>query len=230
MQDLPEPATMLPFDRQAFFDVFAAYNAWGWPTIPVAYGIAGGILVLLLTRPAAGGRLVLLGLAAMWGWTGLAYHGLHFSRINPAAWGFAAVFVLQSLLFLLAATPRVGTAFRRPVGLRAGALMSYSAILYPVLGLPAGHRAESLPMFGVTPCPLTIFSLGVLLCADRPVPWWLLAIPLSWAAIGGSAAVLLEIPQDWMLPVTALAVLAIRRFGGDPLGRRRSWCRAMRRD
>ncbi|WP_284265772.1 DUF6064 family protein [Bradyrhizobium iriomotense] len=54
-------------------------------------------------------------------------------------------------------------------------------------------------MFGVTPCPATIFTFGLLLTTMRPVPRWLLVIPVVWSLIGGSAAILLHVPQDWLL-------------------------------
>jgi hypothetical protein len=70
-------------------------------------------------------------------------------------------------------------------------------------------------MFGVTPCPVTIFSFGLLLLAIKPLPRLALVIPLLWSLIGGSAAVLLGIPQDWLLlvsgPMTWLIVLSERR-------------------
>lgn len=59
-------------------------------------------------------------------------------------------------------------------------------------------------MFGVTPCPVTIFSFGMLLPAIRPIPRLVLDIPLVWSPIGGSAAILFRIPQDWVLLVSGL--------------------------
>ena len=201
---------MLPFDRATFIEVFAGYNAAIWPAVPAAYALAFAMVLLLLAWPGrAGDRVAAGGLAAMWAWTGIAYHGLFFSAINPAAWGFAAGFVVQALLFLTAGLSG-RLRFRWPRGLRgilAGAFIAYAAILYPVLGLLAGDPFGRLPMFGVAPCPVTIFTFGLLLCADRALPRWLLALPVVWAAIGGSAAVLLDMPQDWMLPAAAIVVL-----------------------
>jgi hypothetical protein len=76
-----------------------------------------------------------------------------------------------------------------------------------------GHSSLELPMFGVTPCPVTIFTFGMLLLTRQPVPRLLLAIPVLWSLVGGSAAMLLRVPQDWLLLVSgAIAVaLLIRR-------------------
>ena len=90
----------------------------------------------------------------------------------------------------------------------------YSAVLYPLIGISTGHHYPALPMFGVTPCPVTIFTLGMLLLTTNPPSGYLLAIPLLWSLIGGSAAILLQIPQDWLLlasgAITALLLLVRR--------------------
>jgi len=46
----------------------------------------------------------------------------------------------------------------------------------------------------------------MLLLASRPVPRRLYAIPVAWAVIGGSAAGLLRMPQDWVLLVTPVVL------------------------
>ncbi len=79
-------------------------------------------------------------------------------------------------------------------------------VLYPLLGLASGRNYFDLPAFGVTPCPVTLTTIGVLLLAPPPLPRRLYAIPAAWALVGGSAALLLAMPQDWALLV-ALGVL-----------------------
>jgi hypothetical protein len=82
-----------------------------------------------------------------------------------------------------------------------------------------GLRWPDMPSFGITPCPLTLFTLGALLLARPPLTRGLFAIPLAWSMIGGSAAFLLDMPPDWMLPLSGLAVLPLllRRRAGSPL-------------
>ena len=87
--------------------------------------------------------------------------------------------------------------------------MSYAAILYPLIGLATGHHYPETPMFGVTPCPVTIFTFGLLLFTVRPVPRWLLVIPFIWSLIGGSAAILLNVPQDWLLLASGCIALPL---------------------
>jgi hypothetical protein len=195
---------MLPFSAEQFFEVFGTYNTAIWPAPLVAYGLGLFATGFLLRPGAAADRLTLAILALMWFWTGIAYHWLHFAAINRAALLFGAAFVVQGAIFLAAAwrqrlTFGLVRSIQGTVGL---ALIVYAGVVYPVLGVMLGHAYPALPMFGVTPCPVTIFTFGCLLLTTRPVPWWMLAIPVLWSLVGGSAAFLLGVPQDWILLVS----------------------------
>lgn len=208
---------MLPFSRDQFLAVFAAYNQSIWPAQILALALGVAIIYAIVRQTRSAGVLVSLGLGAMWLWTGLFYHLAFFSSINGAAYVFGAGFLLQGLLFLRAAARRdleYGDAprLRTYVGYF---LLTYAVVLYPLIGIFFGHCLAELPAFGVTPCPVTIFTFGVLLLATRRVPVVLLVVPLLWSLIGGSAAFLLDIPQDWMLLVSGVVTLIlIRRIDG----------------
>lgn len=210
MPTLPWDVPMLlPFTPDQFLAVFAAYNLAVWPAQLVAYLLSLGMVLALLRPTHWTHRIVGAGLGLMWVWTGIAYHALFFAPINKAAHAFAALFVVQGLLFAHAALLRSELRFTRGQGLCAWvgwALIAYSALIYPLIGV-AGHGYPAMPMFGITPCPVTLLSLGVLLLAQQPVPRRLLVIPLVWALVGGSAAFLLAVPQDWLLIASGLLVV-----------------------
>lgn len=203
---------MLPFTREQFFGVFAAYNTAVWPAQLAAY-LLGLVVVAALLRPSPRGHRVVAGvLAFLWVWTGVAYHGLFFARINPLALAFGALFVVQGGLFAIAGLAGQRLVFGRPPGFGSvvgGALVAYAAVVYPLLGLWTGHAYPAQPMFGITPCPLTLFTLGVLLLTTAPVPRGLLVVPLLWSVVGGSAAFLLGVPQDWPLLFSGLTVVLL---------------------
>ena len=204
---------MLPFTHDEFLGVFAAYNAAVWPAQVVAYLLGLGACVALARGTARAGSVVAFVLGLGWLWTGLAYHLLHFARINPAAYLFGALFIAQGA-FLLLATGRRQLAFAGRSRLRSAAgwgLIAYSMVAYPLIGMAAGAAWPRLPMFGITPCPLTLFTFGALMLASTRVPWWLLAVPAAWTLVGGSAAFLLHVPQDWPLLAPARAPAAIVR-------------------
>ena len=74
------------------------------------------------------------------------------------------------------------------------------------------HRYPEIPMFGITPCPVTIFTFGLLLLTTTPVSRWLLVIPVFGSLVGGSAAVVLGVTQDWLLLMsgTAAPIIVLR--------------------
>ena len=209
---------MLPFGHAEFLDVFARYNLAIWPGQLVAYALGAAVLAGLLPgRTSRAARLVPAGLALMWAWTGVAYHWMFFAEINEAAWAFGALFVLQAGMLASAAISRRldfdGPA-PAPDRWLGWFLVAYALVLYPLLGVASGMAYAQQPAFGVTPCPVTIFTFGLLLLSSAPVPWWLLVIPVSWSLVGGSAAFLLRIPQDWLLLLSAASVLFIARKTG----------------
>ena len=198
---------MLPFTTEQFLEVFARYNSTIWPMQMVLTTLALFAIVTALRPPRGQTRIAAVILASLWAWSGIAYHLLFFRRINGAAVIFGLLFLIQAGVFVHAAfnhafTPRFTTTLRGWIG--AG-IMAYALIGYPILGMALGHVYPAAPTFGV-PCPLTIFTLGLLLWSDRPLPWTLPAIPLAWAAIGTSAAFALGMRED--LGLTIAAVLA----------------------
>lgn len=206
---------MLPFTRDQFIATFAAYNEAVWPVQVLAYLLGIGMVGGLVRPSRRTDSLIGGGLAMMWIWTGVAYHALFFSAINKAALLFAALFVLQGLLLLQAAARRGRLRFAASGGGLAWtgwALVAYAAIAYPLIGLSTGHAYPAMPMFGITPCPLVLFTFGLLLLTTAPVPRRLLVIPLVWSLIGGSAAFLLDVAQDWPLlfGAGAAAMLVLR--------------------
>ncbi|HEX5685305.1 MAG TPA: DUF6064 family protein [Ideonella sp.] len=203
---------MLPFTRDQFLAVFAAYTEAVWPAQYVAYALGSVAILAVVNRGPMSARVVSGVLAAMWLWTGLMYHAMFFSAINTTAWGFAALYVAQGVLFIEAGFIHGRVASAPIGGLRSWlgwGLVGYSAFIYPLLGLALGHRYPAMPMFGITPCPLTIFTIGVLILASGQVPRRLLVIPGAWSLIGGSAAFLLDMPQDWLLLASGLCVLLL---------------------
>lgn len=207
---------MLPFTSGQFFAVFAAYNEAIWPTQIAAYLLGVIAVALLFWNPPGADRIIVAIVAAMWLWTGATYHALFFSAINKAAYIFAALFIIQGGYLIYAGLHRGQLRFghrSRPLNWTGVALMTYAAILYPLIGLSTGHRYPAIPMFGVTPCPVTIFTLGLLLLATPPLSRRLLVIPLIWSLIGGSAAFLLHVPQDWLLLASGVITVPLIALG-----------------
>ena len=205
----------LPFSAREFLELFGRYNAAVWPAQLVLYGIAALIVILVVQQERP--RLVLVLLATLWLWSGLAYHLLFFSAINPIAPLFGVMFVAQAVILLWVARGRAAgapVAQHQPLAVHAGkVLVAYALIGYPLLGYLAGHHYPETPTFGA-PCPTTIFTLGVLLWARCELSWWIVAIPVAWTIIGTSAALQLSVPQDFGLAIAGLTSLFVLAYGG----------------
>lgn len=198
----------LPFTREQFFDVFTAYNTTLWPGV-LALWIASVIMAVLLFKrsPRASDRVIGTLLAVHWAWSAIAYHIAFFTSINPAAWFFAALFLVEAVLFLWWSTIRGSLRFAAessawaPI---AWVLIGYS-LVYPAINAAQHHTFSRIPIFGV-PCPTTILTAGLLMLAT-PRSWALSLVPIVWSAIGGSAASLLGVRADYALPVAGVALV-----------------------
>lgn len=199
----------LPFTHDQFLDLFAAYNRTLWPAAALLWlATVAGVAWWLRSATGQGVGLPAL-LAVHWAWSGLVYHLVFFRTINPVALWFAALFVLEAVLFAWLGVVRRRLTFQPAPGARrmlALILVAY-ALAYPLLGLGLGLSYPRMPSFGV-PCPTTILTAGLLLVVDRRHVWALGVIPLLWTVVGGSAAFGLGIRADLMLVVGGLLLAA----------------------
>jgi len=81
--DVKPPAMQLPYTREQFFDLFAAYNETMWPA-PMVLWISSVIVALRLSARRPHDRWI-SALFAHWTWSALVYHVAFFTHINPAA-------------------------------------------------------------------------------------------------------------------------------------------------
>jgi hypothetical protein len=203
----------LPFTREEFFDLFAAYNTSLWPAV-VALWVASALACgWLVSWRRSHDRWISSLLAVLWTWSCIAYHVTFFTRINPAAWLFAAIFLVQAGLFVWSGLIRTELSFEpsRTAWTRVGSLLMVYALLYPAITAIEHGSIVRAPTFAL-PCPTTIFTAGALLLASSPRRY-LAIVPIVWSVIGGSAAFLLGVSADFALPVAgaALALFALQK-------------------
>jgi hypothetical protein len=198
----------LPFTRDQFLDVFAAYNANLWPAVVLLWLATLWALVTLRSHPPTAQRFVTVLLIVQWTWAALAYHAAFFSKINPAAWLFSGMFLIEGGLLLSRGIVRKRLRFSSGRSFRHATswLFAGYALAYPALALAEGNNLPRAPTFGV-PCPVTILTIGLLLTAEEPLPIAIAFIPIVWAFIGGSAAFLLGVRADLMLLVAGSVLM-----------------------
>jgi hypothetical protein len=198
----------LPFSRDQFLGVFADYNESLWPIAVVLWLLTAAALVSLGRDTGAERRSISFLLVVHWLWAAVAYHAALFSAITPAAMWFAGLFLIEAGLLAWYGVFREELRFASGSSFRhvcSRALVAY-ALIYPAIVWAGGLVYPWMPTFGV-PCPTTILTIGFLLAADRPLPLAVTAIPIVWAGIGGSAAFLLGVHADLMLPVAGLSLV-----------------------
>ena len=209
----------LPFTIDQFLGVFRQYNETVWPLQWALNFLAVVAVAAAVAEKRRASNVVVIILAFLWIWTGVAYHLVFFRPINPAATLFGALFLAEGMLIAWLGLVRRALRFERRTDLRGVIgylLIFYGLIAYPAIGYALGHRYPAAPTFGV-PCPTTIFTFGmILLSAGRP--WALIVVPVLWSILGMSAALQLEMWEDLGLVVAAVVstVIVIRRRAPQP--------------
>jgi Family of unknown function (DUF6064) len=81
----------VPFTSDQFFDVFAEYNRSFWFVALALWFVSAAVLAGAWRNPRRWSCALMYLLATLWIWNAVAYHARLFTRINPAAWLFAAL-------------------------------------------------------------------------------------------------------------------------------------------
>lgn len=202
-----------------FLATFARGNAAVWPMQLVWYACAVVIVGLALWPLGSRRRstlLICLLAAAYFGWEGFAYFG-NVYRGESFALFWAAVFILEGMLFLVAGVARHDLTItprwnRWDLASVLGAVfIGYALVGYPVIGLLGGHQLSTLPLFGLSPCATVVFAFGLLLWARPPAPIYLLPLLLAWAFGAAPPAmgtgVVVDIGMLVAAVITALVIL-----------------------
>jgi hypothetical protein len=158
----------LPFSGDEFFDVFVRYNLALWPAL-MALWMATAALVLSLWNGRISQSATSRLLAFHWAWSGVAYHAAFFTRLNPAAWLFAIVFILQAWLFLREPSPQALPTKRVTASGIVGPMLIIYALAYPALNWMQGYTFPRIATFGV-PCSTMILTAGLLAHAVNAFP------------------------------------------------------------
>jgi hypothetical protein len=219
-------SSFLLFSPRTYYRLFELYNAAIWPMQVVGLALGAAVLLLLLRPVAAPGRLIAAILALCWAWIAWFYLITHYDTINWAASYLAYGFAAQALLLVLSCDVLERLSFRRwpdPAAVAGTSLAVFALAIYPLIGpLVLGRPWTQAELFGVTPDPTVIATLGVLVAARR-AHWLLLGLPLVWCLIAGATLWTMESPDWFVLPVAGAIALvttvwkSLARGAPDPL-------------
>ncbi len=196
----------MPFTAEQFLNIFKAYNTAVFPFQFLILAGALACLLLIIERKSYSNLAISLYLSFLWGWIGVVYHLIFFTRINNAAYIFGALNIVQSLIFFYYGFIKNKLQFRKKRDLRGITgiiIIIYALLIYPALGYLGGHGYPYQPTFGL-PCPTTIFTFGILLFTGLKLKWYIYSIPLLWSVIGVNAAFNFGIYEDIGLLVSGI--------------------------
>ncbi len=198
----------LLFSPRTYYRLIERYNEAVWPGQLAALAL-GAVVLLLLYRPALQRRWVISGIVAVvWAFVAWAFLWKRYATINWAAIYFGWTFAIEAVL-LLRVTFRPRADFAGKVGV---GLFVLSLAIYPLLAPLLGRSWRQSEMFGVAPDPTVLGTLGLLLMAERPSPWWTLPVPLLWCLYSGATLWAMRSPEVWILVSVAILVLVVRRL------------------
>lgn len=171
---------------EQLLQLFAEYNARIWPMQIVAYvlGIAAVILAFKFSIRAICSVTSIL--AFMWLWVGLVFWLPYGIEGYVPGIIFSVMMVLQGAFFIWqAAKPHLRFGTYSPGFTWVGMIFIVYAMLgYPFVGYLIGHIYPRTPPFGLTPCPVVIFTLGIFMLTRKRIPKELLIIPFIYALSG----------------------------------------------
>lgn len=204
---------MLSFTAEVFFANFAHYNQAIWPAQIVATLLGIAVIGLTIGPRNGSDRLIGAVLATAWLWTGAIYHLDHFARINFASPAFGVLFVTQGLVvgWNCVVRDKLDCRVHANIAGWGGLVFLVVALaLAPFLSWATGHGSwTSARIFGVTPLPTTLFTIGVLIISARRAPLYLSVVPVVWSFIDGAMAWQLGITETLLLPLGAVTGLVI---------------------
>ncbi|MCA6115594.1 hypothetical protein J6524_11915 [Bradyrhizobium sp. WSM 1738] len=199
----------LLFSPRAYWRMFELHNAALWP-LHVLTLAAGLIIMLLIARQSKNlTRWVALVLAMLWIFVGWSFLWNRYSAINWAAVYIAPFFFIEGVLLAVAFLfDALAFDRRRPTDWIGYLILGFALLGQPLLAPLQGRGWAASEIFGITPDPTAIATLGVLLLARGRLLPWLLPIPVLWCLMSGVTLQTMGEPQAWVL-FAALALAAV---------------------
>lgn len=201
----------MKFSFDEFMAMLADYNKAIWPLQIIVYLVTIAIIVMMLMQVRHSGKIIAAWLGILWIWVGIVFNFIYFSKLTLYGIIFGVIFIFQGLLFLYSGFARNDMAFRLNSGWKAIAglvIMLYALIGYAALEYAWGRGYPEILPFGLAPCPLTVFTLGILLLSVKKIPGYLVIIPVVYS-FGGIVPVSLGIKEDIGLIISGLLVLKV---------------------
>lgn len=196
----------LSFTFDEFLEMLERFNTDWWPVHLIMYVLAVAAIYFAVRKTSYSGKVVTGILVFFWIWVGTVFNLLYFSRLYPMAYLFVMLFILEGIILAVAGFFWHRLTFRVRAdlfGLIGGILIIYALIGYPLIANLTGRGYPHLLLTGMMPCPTAIFTLGLLLWTEKPIPKIVPVIPVIYA-LSGFVPVKLGVVEDIGLIVAGI--------------------------
>ncbi|MHA2164088.1 MAG: DUF6064 family protein [Candidatus Thorarchaeota archaeon] len=204
---------------EEFFDLFGSYNEMYLIVIILTYVLAFVAMLMAFRKSDYSNRVISLTLTFLWLWIGIVFGFLVFGPVPavmagieiPGAWYlFGGIFVIHGIILLYFGVIKDAVSFtwkpdtQHYIGLL---LILYGLVLYPLVGILTGRVFPEYPVFGIAPCPVTLFTIGLLLWSDVKPSLAFFAIPIFWGFMGIAPVLFYEVFADIGTVLAAIIAL-----------------------
>ncbi len=191
-----------------FYSTLQTYNETVLSVTIITYLLGIIAIYLTLKKSENSSKMISTILSFLWIWSGIVFFIIFFGPMEveflgqtmPGIWYLGgALFIIQGILFLVFGVIRDSLSFgmagdgNSVIGV---ILITYSMIVYPIIGFLTSFSYPKYPVFGTGPCPLTIFTLGFLQWTDRKMPIIIAIIPFVWSLMGIMPILALDVWAD----------------------------------
>jgi hypothetical protein len=124
---------------------------------------------------------------------------------------FVILFVIEAGIVVYTGIFRQSLSFKPKLdayGIVGALLVLYSMIGYPAIEYLLGRGYPDLLPFGLVPCPMTVFTLGLFLWSDKKLPGYVVTIPIMYS-LSGVIPISLGIVEDIGLVIAGLVTLGM---------------------
>ena len=197
---------------EGWWSISGAYNNAIFPMQIIAMVTGITLTYFLFAKPnGRTNNLMKAYLAFTFAWDGIVFF-LIFGKELPGTFLGAPLFIVTAVFFVTDIFTKK-TEFKLPDARWHKYLTIFwilCAFLYPLIGLPLGHHYPRSCMFGVFPCPTTVFALALLAAAIPKVDKKIYILLLVWAlpSIGKCFGVL-DLYEDCILFVAGVYGLTV---------------------
>jgi hypothetical protein len=190
----------LLFSPRTYYRLLQRHNEALWPAQIVTLAL-GLLILVLLSRPSPQrGRIISTIVAALWAWTAWTFLWNRYATINWAAAYSVPMFAVQALLLVWIGTAQGRLTYRArrdAAGVVGMGLLLGGLAIYPMLAAGFGRPWQQAEVFGVTPDPTALATLGLLALAEGARRRALMVVPMLWSLFSGATLLAMRSPEAW---------------------------------